>query len=156
MKKWIKYLLVVLVLSLVILQFFQPEKNSQPTSENHIFNAENIPGNIKTDLINACFDCHSNQTNYLWYHKISPISFLVNKHIVDGKNDLNFSEWGKMDVFDKIGKLDEINTETTRKLMPLKSYTLIHSKAKLSDEQREAISKWTESLSEELLEKVSQ
>lgn len=156
MKKWIKYLLIVVVLSLVVLQFFQPEKNSQPTTEDHIFNVETIPENIQTDLKNACFDCHSNQTNYLWYHKISPISFLVNKHIVDGKKDLNFSEWGKMDVFDKIGNLDEINTETKRKLMPLKSYTAIHPKAKLSDEQREAISKWTEDLSEELLEKVSQ
>lgn len=151
MRKIIKLLFLFFLAVFIIIQFFQPEKNLGGITSDHIFEQENLPPEIKTILSNSCLDCHSNQTNYLWYHKIAPVSWFINSHIEDGKKELNFSNWGQMDVFDQIGTLDKIRSEIEDKEMPLESYTLIHKKARLSDEQISIIATWIDQFSEELL-----
>ena len=151
MHKLFKIVLVILLVIFVTMQFFQPEKNISEISENHIFEKEQILENIKSIFKNACLDCHSNQTNYLWYHNISPVSWMVNKHVVAGKNELNLSDWGELDIFDKIASLEDICKEVERNKMPIKEYTLMHKEAKLSDEQIVELCAWTEKLGLELL-----
>uniref|UniRef100_UPI003216FFF8 heme-binding domain-containing protein n=1 Tax=uncultured Draconibacterium sp. TaxID=1573823 RepID=UPI003216FFF8 len=154
MRKIVRLAGIVLVVAFVVMQFFHPEKNSADSTENHIFNTEQIPPNIQTILKNACMDCHSNHTSYSWYHRIAPVSWMVNKHIKDGKKELNFSEWSEMDVFEKITKLEEACQETERKTMPIKSYRNIHAVARLTDEQIAELCNWSTKLSEELLAKA--
>jgi cytochrome c553 len=151
MRKIITILLVLLVAGFVIIQFFQPEKNSVAETSDHIFQKENIPDEIKTILKNACLDCHSNQTRYLWYHNIAPVSWLVDKDVKHGKEELNFSQWGQSDDFDKIGYLEEICKEVEQGKMPLKPYVAMHKKAKLTEEQVAKLCAWTEKLAEELV-----
>ena len=156
MPRVIRIALIFLLIVFIVIQFFQPEKNRSENNSNHIFKTEQIPANISTILTNACLDCHSNNTNYKLYHKPAPVSWMISKHIVKGKEELNFSEWGEFDVFDKIGTLEEICTETKRKTMPLKSYTAIHRKAKLSDEQIAELCAWSEKLSKDLLNSIKE
>lgn len=144
---------IILLLGFVVLQFFQPEKNKGEITADHLFEQEQVPGPIKTLLNEACMDCHSNSTRYTWYHFV-PVAWMVNRHVIEGKDELNFSDWGKMDVFDKITLLEEACQETKRKSMPLKSYKIIHPKAKLTEEQVAALCDWTTKLSEELLAKA--
>ncbi len=148
-----KSLLIAIPVIFILIQFFQPEKNQMGIGDNHIINESEIPDTIKNMLTMSCFDCHSNQTNYRWYHKVSPVSWFINGHIQEGKSELNFSDWKSMDVYDKIALLDEISSEITDKKMPLKAYTLIHKDAKLTEEQIRILNEWTENYSEELLEK---
>ena len=154
MRKIFRIAGVVLVLGFIVLQFFQPEKNKGEITVNHIFKQEQIPDHIKTVLSEACLDCHSDNTRYTWYHFV-PVVWMVNRHVEDGKDELNFSEWGNMDVFDKITILEESCQETERQSMPLKSYRMIHAKAKLSDDQITTLCEWTTKLSEELLAKAT-
>ncbi len=42
----------------------------------------------------ACFDCHSNETVWPVYARIAPISWLVTWDTLNGRQHLNFSEWG--------------------------------------------------------------
>lgn len=151
MRRILRFLFILSLLAFIVIQFFQPEKNKGEINSEHIFNQEEVPENIKSLLRNACFDCHSNNTNYWWYNNVAPISWMVEKHINDGKSELNFSEWGSMDIFEKITTCEEICQETKRKSMPLKSYRTIHPKAKLSDEQIAELCSWSNKLAEELL-----
>lgn len=153
MRKIVLLLGIILVLSFIVLQFFQPEKNVEESTDNHIFNQVQVPDPIKTTLAEACLDCHSNNTRYTWYH-FMPVSLMVNKHVIEGKDELNFSEWGKMDVFDKITILEEMCQETERGSMPLKSYKIIHPKAKLKEKEIAELCDWTTKLAEELLAKA--
>lgn len=155
MRKLFLILLAALLVTFVVIQFFQPLKNNRKISSDHILQKENVPANINAILKNACLDCHSNQTKYLWYHKIAPVSWMINKHIVEGKDELNLSDWGKMDIYDKIGTLEEICQEVERKKMPLETYVKMHKKAKLSDEQKAELCIWTEKLSLELIVAVN-
>ena len=151
MRKIFRIILAILIVVFLAIQFFQPEKNISDDFTNHILNKENLPENIQVILRNSCLDCHSNNTEYKWYHKPAPVSWMINKHITNGKEELNFSDWGTFDIIDKIGILEKICNETERKTMPLKSYTAIHKKAKLTDEQIAELCAWTEQLSTELL-----
>ena len=45
-------------------------------------------------VVRACFDCHSNETIWPWYANIAPISWLTTRDVDEGRDELNFSEWG--------------------------------------------------------------
>lgn len=142
MKKFLIYIIFFGGIVFVVLQFFQPEKNDKETLPTHIFTDEQIPDDVKNIIQSSCLDCHSNKTNYLWYDRVSPVSWLVNKHIIKGKKKLNFSEWAAQDVFDKYGAFTDIQKEVEKKNMPLKSYTMMHKNARLSEDERKTLVEW--------------
>jgi hypothetical protein len=145
MGKRIKLVGLGLIAVLILLQFFQPEQNIAPLDPELDMLELLVPPEPMTDLIrNACYDCHSNQTVYPWYSRISPVSLYLNKHIVDGKEDLNFSEYGLLDKADKIGAFADFCDVLDAGTMPLQSYKLIHKDARLTQEEREALCNWSE------------
>jgi hypothetical protein len=44
--------------------------------------------------VRACFDCHSNETQWPLYSRVAPVSLLVAHDVAEGRRALNFSEWG--------------------------------------------------------------
>lgn len=153
MKKFLKVIVLLLVIGIVVLQFFQPKRNLEATSVNDLLAVQQVPDDVALILKNSCYDCHSNNTRYLWYHRVAPVSWMVNHHVEEGKHELNFSEWGNLDLYDQITNLEEIGQETKRKTMPLKSYLLMHPGAKLNQEQIDRLEAWTNQLGEQLLKK---
>lgn len=134
-----------LVLVFVILQFFPPEKNNAPSDPKlDMLSLLDAMEPVSELIRNACYDCHSNQTVYPWYSKISPFSWYLDKHIQKGKQDLNFSVYGQLDKADKIGVLADFCDEVDAGTMPLQSYTLLHKAARLTEEERELLCNWTE------------
>ena len=152
MRKIVRFGILILIVGFIVIQFFQPEKNKEQITGNDILRYHEVPETVAAILEESCYDCHSNNTRYPWYDRISPVSWMVNNHIQDGKHELNFSEWGKLDIYKKITTLEEIRQESSRKTMPLKSYLIMHPKARLSDEQIKTIEEWAEKLGEGLLE----
>jgi hypothetical protein len=151
MKKFVIVSFAVLLIAFVVIQFFQPEKNISEKSENLVINTENMPPAVKEAFKNACLDCHSDNTKYVWYHKIAPVSWMINKHITDGKKELNLSEWKTLDDYDKIKALEDIKQEIERGTMPLKPYVMIHPEAKLDEETKKAMIAWIDKKSDELM-----
>ena len=73
-----KKVLIVLVIIIVGIQFIPVEQTNPPiTSEI------SAPENVKTILKKACYNCHSNETNWAWYTKVAPASFLAAKDVND-------------------------------------------------------------------------
>ncbi|MRH99922.1 cytochrome C [Kriegella sp. EG-1] len=144
--KLLKKILLGLLLVLVVLQFFRPEKNTTQGDHTRLFLAETNPSNeVKLILEQSCYDCHSNNTLYPWYNNIAPVSFWLSDHIKDGKKHLNFSEWESYDTKKKDHKLEEIVETVTDQEMPLKEYTWTHNDARLTDEQRNDVVIWAKS-----------
>ncbi len=85
---------------------------------------------------NACYDCHSYQTEYPWYARIAPVSWWIENHINEGREHLNFSVWSSYDAKKQKHKLEECIEMMENNEMPLKSFTWIHPEAKLSSEQK--------------------
>jgi hypothetical protein len=144
MKK--KILWIVLII-LVVIQFFRPEKTSDSaTTEHDITTKYAVPENVAHILDVACNDCHSNTTRYPWYYNIQPITWWLNDHIQEGRRELNFSEFTKRRISSQNHKFEETIELVREKEMPLPSYTWLglHSEAKLTDEQRDILIHWAE------------
>ena len=99
MKKIVYIFLILLILFVIVIQFFRPPINNQPVTGDDFFSQlTDTPASIKDILKKSCYDCHSDQTYYPWYGNIAPVSWMLNKHIVEGKEELNFSDWGTMSI----------------------------------------------------------
>ena len=133
----------VLLIALVIAQFFRPDKNNGDISTVDAFLVETKPSENVTYLLKeTCFDCHSDHTRYPWYNKITPVNYWLEDHIKHGKGHFNVSEWNTYSVKKKDHKLDELIEMVESKEMPLNSYTWTHGEAKLSDEQIAEMVAW--------------
>jgi hypothetical protein len=79
----------------------------------------------------ACFDCHSNETQWPWYSNVAPISWLLTRHVDEGREVLNFSEWQR-----SYEEADEAAESVSEGEMPLTSYLLAHPSARLTPEEK--------------------
>jgi hypothetical protein len=84
--------------------------------------------------VRACFDCHSNETVWPWYSNIAPISWLVAQDTYEGRDRLNLSDWVSGDI-----ELDELQRVFDRGEMPPGKYTMIHSRARLTEAERKRL-----------------
>jgi mono/diheme cytochrome c family protein len=148
-KKILKRTFQVLLLVFIIIQFFRPAKNTASGPEafaKDIATAHTVPADVQLIFQKACYDCHSNNTEYPWYSYIQPVAWWLGDHVKEGKKELNFSEFAGYSIRRKYKKLEEINKEVKEGEMPLESYTLIHTNAKLTDADRLAIATWATAL----------
>ncbi|MGC4072461.1 MAG: heme-binding domain-containing protein [Nibricoccus sp.] len=149
-KKFLQRAGLFLAAAFCLLQFFRPEKNlSSPTSFD-LFAIHPAPPEVKQLLTVACYDCHSNHTRYPWYAEIQPLGWWLAQHVRDGKQELNFSEFGSLSAKRAKNKLEACIDELEAKNMPLPSYTIAHRDARLSEAQRQTLTAWLE----EVLERV--
>lgn len=145
MRRAIKIAGIALIVLFVVIQFFHPEQNSQPVNPELDIIAVAQPGDeIAKMLRDACYDCHSNRTQYPWYDKFQPVSWFLDKHIREGKEDMNFSEYGNLDKADRIGLLVKTCEVLEAGAMPLQSYMLLHKESRLSQEEIVLVCNWTE------------
>lgn len=130
-------------MAFVGIQFIPTTRNQSvlilQTDFNNTFE---VPNNIQRILKNSCYDCHSNNTNYPWYNKIQPASWLLENHIKEGKKELNFSEFGTYSKRKQKSKLKSVISQIKDDEMPLYSYTLIHKDAKLSERNKKDLIDW--------------
>ncbi len=132
MKKFIIFLVVVFI----GIQFIPVERTNPP-----VVSDIDAPSEVKDILRKACYDCHSNETKWVWYTKIAPASFLAVKDVNEGRENLNFSEWGNYtSKTEEIKK--EIWEEVREEKRPRWQYRIFHSEAKLTPEEKNLLRNW--------------
>jgi len=142
-----KKILIALIVVLIIIQFIKPAKNqSGAPSPNDIFANYQSPDSTKQLIQTSCYDCHSNNTVYPWYAEIQPVAWWLADHVNEAKSELNFSEFASYTPKKADHKLEEVTEVIQEGEMPLKSYTLIHGNAKLSEAQKTGIITWAKEL----------
>lgn len=98
---------------------------------------------VKSILRRACYNCHSNETDWPWYSGIAPASWLVGNDVKEGRRRLNFSEWGAYDNAAQSNKLRRIAEEVQDGEMPPGYYSLVHRDSRLNSTDRDTILFWT-------------
>jgi len=133
------------IVFLALIQLVRPKKNiSNVVTKNSITNVMEVSPDIEKILKTSCYDCHSNNTKYTWYHEIAPMSWGVAHHIKEGKKQLNFDEFAAYDERKRNKIMEEIADEVKEEKMPMKGYVLFHPETQLSKEDIEKIINWTE------------
>lgn len=134
------------------MQLYQPARNigfEQDITGNFV-KMYNVPKKVEIILRTSCYDCHSNNTNYPWYSYIQPVRMVMESHINEGKENLNFNEWGNYSSRKQNNKLDRIAKQIKSNEMPLASYTLIHKNAILTTTQKKEVINWISKLKDSL------
>jgi cytochrome c len=102
-----------------------------------------VPPDVRQAVGNACADCHSNATRWPLYAHIAPVSWLLERDVMEARKRMNLSTWQDLDNETRISMLAETAAEVRRKEMPPKQYVLLHPDARLTDAERTAIINWT-------------
>jgi hypothetical protein len=143
----VKAIILVAMAILIVIQFFHPSRNvSNKQSPSDIAAVYGVPSNVETILKKACNDCHSNNTRYPWYANIQPVAWWLKNHIREGKRELNFNEFGSYRISKQYHKLESMIHEVKEGDMPLGSYTIIHTDARLTDDEKKTLNEWAQSI----------
>jgi hypothetical protein len=130
---------------LIVIQLVPSKSNNgEVYGANDITHVVAVPDSVKKILEPACFDCHSNHTNYIWYSNVQPVGFWIEHHINEGREELNFSEYKTYKAKRKTRKMQGIVKQLKKGDMPLNSYTWMHPEARLTDAQRQTLIAWAE------------
>ncbi|MCH6259249.1 heme-binding domain-containing protein [Puniceicoccaceae bacterium K14] len=100
------------------------------------------PKAVKGVMQLKCYECHSNETKWPWYSYISPISWYIADHVIEGREELNFSKWGEYSKKSRTRKMEEIYDEVADGYMPLESYLITHPGHVVTEEELDIIEEW--------------
>lgn len=124
---------MVLLAVAVLIQLARPEKNISPSPAGKAFvDTFKVSEQVNAILAVSCYDCHSNNTNYPWYSEIQPMAWLMENHIIEGKDKLNFDDLPPNGSRRLNSKFTQITKQIEQDKMPLTSYLWMHEGASLS------------------------
>lgn len=125
--------------ALLVAQFFQPPRPTPPTPATGAGYAAVAPDpRVQALLKRACADCHSNETRWPWYARISPVSWMVAGDVERGLRQLNLST-ARVLSDDQLGEIHDVVNFGD---MPPKAYTFMHPEAKLTPQEAALLRQW--------------
>jgi len=136
-------LLITLLIVFVAVQIKTTDKTPikiMPKSD--FLTLEEAPPNVTKLIQSACYDCHSNQTQYPWYSYVAPVSWWLEGHINKGRSKVNFSLWDQYTPDQKDALKNESADLIEKKWMPILTYKITHADARLNEAQRRMLIDW--------------
>lgn len=144
-----KLIFMVLLAVLLLMQLARPQKNLSPSPAGKAFvDTFKVGEQVNAILAVSCYDCHSNNTNYPWYSEIQPMAWLMEKHILDGKEKLNFDDLPPYGSRRLNSKFMQITKQIEQDKMPLNSYLWLHEGARLRMEDKKLLIDYFNSLAD--------
>ena len=146
-----KWFLLALAGIFAVIQAFPINRNLPFTRPDEEFHRMENPGAEVMQLLKqACYDCHSNHTRYPWYARIQPLGWWMQDHILEGRQEMNFSEFGRWSAEDRADVLRHCAKLIEKGSMPLRSYLPMHPEARLSEAQKTMLLDWLKNRAGEL------
>jgi len=105
--------------------------NSQTNPPSRLSIAWDSP-QTKSLFYRSCADCHSNATIWPWYSQVAPVSWLITRHVKEGRLAMNISVPGGVDP-------DEAARQIRSGEMPMAEYLWLHPEAQLTGEEKEQL-----------------
>jgi cytochrome c len=90
----------------------------------------------------ACVNCHSNETRWPWYGSVAPASWLVERDVIEGRKQMNFSRWPEYGPEGQRQLLGQTAEQVESRAMPPDRYEIMHAEARLTAEERALIARW--------------
>lgn len=126
----------------IVIQVIRPDFKNPKIDEAVALNTD---PKVMSLLKTSCYDCHSSETKYPWYHNIAPMSWVMSTNINGGRSALDFSNWANIDPKVKFERLTRAKQLVSNEMMPKSEYLMLHKKAVLSDEDKKTLEKFFDS-----------
>jgi heme-binding protein len=127
----------VLGVGLLVAQAFRIDRTNPPVVSDVA-----APPEVAALLRRACYDCHSNETAWPWYAQVAPVSWLLAHDVGEGREEVNFSTWTAYDRAKKRKRLTQSAEEVGEGKMPPWYYLPMHSRARLTPGEQDALRRW--------------
>jgi len=108
-----------------------------------IFREAQIDPETLTLIQRACQNCHSQNTEWPWYSHVAPVSWLLAHDVQQARSHMNLSQWPDYSIDDRLRLLSAVGSAVRNHAMPPQRYLLLHPEARLGDEERQQIYRWT-------------
>ena len=112
------------------------------TSPGGTVDAVGAPPPVADLLRRACASCHSQATQWPWYSRIAPVSWLIAHDVNHGREHLDFSTMTQLPPRKQAKLYGEIAEEVEEGAMPPRLYRLMHREARLDEAERRTIAEW--------------
>lgn len=119
-----------------LMQVIRPDFNTPPVDPKVALQAD---PQVMTILKTSCYDCHSSQTLYPWYHNVAPVSWIMADHITKGRQAIDFSNWANIDASVKLKRLERAKQMVHNDMMPKHEYLLMHKNAVLNAHDKQIL-----------------
>ena len=120
-----------------------PFGNLRSPARGAILNGAHIDPATLGIIQRSCQNCHSERTEWPWYSRVAPGSWLLERDVSQARSRINLSHWTEYSPEQQVSILSEIGVAARTGVMPPSRYTLLHPDARLSSEERQAIYSWS-------------
>jgi cytochrome c len=126
------------------------------TTQAPIADHGSIPLDARAILIAKCADCHSAQTHAQFYGHFAPMSWLMERDIVEARKAMNLSRWDSYSADQQQTLKAKIMQETKSQEMPLPQYRMIHWDSRITPADIQVFTRWNHDASAPATDAVAQ
>ena len=129
-KKMLLYVGLAILALFLLIQLVPVSRTNPPVTSEPAWDSPETRALAKQ----ACFDCHSNETEWPFYAYVAPVSWLVAHDTNEGRAEFNFSEWDK-----RRQRPGEMAEAINSGWMPPASFLALHPDARLTDAEKQQL-----------------
>ena len=129
----------------LLIQLVPLDRHNPPIQPGQsVYAVESVPPQVRAVLERSCSNCHSDETRWPWYSYVAPVSWMVASDVHHARRNMDLSRWATYTAEKREDKLEEICEQITNGDMPDPKYVLFHRRARPTQQEREAVCKWTD------------
>ena len=102
-----------------------------------------MPVEVRSILRAKCADCHSAQTQWPWYARFAPVSWLMESDIMEAQEQMNLSQWESLPDEEILTLRAEIAGVARAHVMPPFQYRVAHREAAITDDDVKVLRDWS-------------
>ena len=103
-----------------------------------------MPDEVRAILIDKCADCHSNHSRAPFYGLFAPVSWLMERDVVEARKAMNLSVWENYSEDQQQTFATQIVQQAGKREMPPLQYRVIHWNAQVADGNLQALKQWAQ------------
>jgi cytochrome c len=111
-----------------------------------VLNGAKMPAEVRTILEAKCGDCHSAQARAPFYGHFAPVSWLLERDVVEARRAMNLSVWESYSGDQKQTLVAKMVEESKAHAMPPVQYRMIHWNARMEDADLRVLGGWAHGL----------
>ncbi len=127
--------------------------NDSPVPQQAGANVDSLYAIVQQDFVKlepiwkkACYDCHTDKTDYPWYYKLPFVKGMIDKDIEEARAELDMSKgFPFVSQRKPVDDLRKLAAEVEEGAMPPGKYTLIHWSASLSQAEKDSVAAFVDS-----------
>jgi cytochrome c len=112
------------------------------SADTPMLNNAQVPQGVRSILVEKCADCHSNQVRAPFYGHFAPVSWLMDRDIVEARKAMNLSLWDTYSADRQQTLVAKMVQEMKSREMPPLQYRVIHWNARITAADQSAFGQW--------------